>query len=149
MTFLQTCVAQALRRGVVPRHSLPRFGTTASVMKGVQRRFDLIKKKNLCVVIATAEIPRLRRLLLTNCFTAASMTKMQFKQNTSEKLDYRYCCIWHPTHLNERLSRFKLEDGQHRKNMMAISASSARRKVGSFQNQERFHFFCNCQGGGG
>ena len=28
---------------------------------------------------------------------------------TSEKLDYRYCCIWHPMHLNERLSRFKLE----------------------------------------
>ena len=41
-TFLRTCVAQALRRGVGPRHSLPCFGAAASLMKGVQRKFDLI-----------------------------------------------------------------------------------------------------------
>ena len=33
-------------------------------------------------------------------------------------------------------------------NMIAISASSAQRKVGSFK-KERFHFFCNCQKGRG
>ena len=45
-TFLRTCVAPALRRGVGPRHSLPRFGTAVSLMKRVQKRFDLIK--NVC-----------------------------------------------------------------------------------------------------
>ena len=34
-TFLWSCVAQALSRGVGPYHSLPRFGTTTSLMKRV------------------------------------------------------------------------------------------------------------------
>ena len=63
--------------------------------------FDLLKK--LGAAIATAQTPYLRKLLLTNCFTAAaSMTKMQFKQSTLEKLDYRYCCI---SHRNEGFAR--------------------------------------------
>ena len=105
--------------------------------------FNFLEKK-LCAAIATAETPCLRKLLLTNYFTVASMTKMQFKQNTSEKLDYRYCCISHLTHRNESFSRLNQKVGQNRKNR----AISARRKVHLFQNQERFLFFCNRQGGG-
>ena len=87
--------------------------------------------KNILLYL-TAETPCLRKLLFTNCFTAAaSMTKMQFKQNTSEKLDYQYCCI---LHRNESFARLNQKVGSNRKNMIAISASSARRKVGLFQN---------------
>ena len=40
----------------------------------------------LIEAMITADTLYLRKFLLTNCFTTASMTKMQFKQNTSEKL---------------------------------------------------------------
>ena len=45
-TFLRSCFAQALNRGVGPRYSLPRFGTAANLLKRVQKTFDLIIKKN-------------------------------------------------------------------------------------------------------
>ena len=87
-TFFWTCVAQALSRGVGPRQSLPHFGTIA---------FDL--RKNFVPAIVTVESVDTRYTVfketpvLTNCFTAASMIKVQFKQNTLEKLDCRFCCI--------------------------------------------------------
>ena len=40
------------------------------------------------------------------------MTKMQFKQNTSEKLDHRNSCI---SHCNESFSRLNQKVGQNRK----------------------------------
>ena len=108
--FLRTCVAQALRRGVGPCHSLPRFGTTASLMKRVQRRFDLIKKKTL-PALATAET--LRKLLLNYQLLHSGINEK--KQNTSEKLDYRYCCISHPTHRKKRFLKVKLESWTEQK----------------------------------
>ena len=48
-------------------------------------RLQPIGKSGPGAAIATAYTPYLRKLLLTNCFTKASMTKMQFKQNTSAK----------------------------------------------------------------
>ena len=70
-------------------------------------------------------------------------------QNTSEKLDYRYCCASHPSHRKESFSRLNWKVGQNRKNMIAISASSAvRTKKSRFASKLRIvSFFCNRQGG--
>ena len=72
------------------------------------------------------------------------MTKMQFKQNTSEKLDFWYCGI------ASKFLETKLESwtvGQNRKNMIAIAASSALRKVGCLK-KKRFPFFAVVKGVG-
>ena len=94
----------------------------------------------MCSHIATADTPHLRKLLLIKCFTVASMTKIQFKQNTSEKLDFRYCCI------ESKLNNRKLVCWTKQKNTIAIAESTALRKVGSFH--KKGFFFCNCQRGG-
>ena len=86
-------------------------------------------KQFLYAAIVTADTPHLRKLLLIKCFEAASMTKIQFKQNTSEKLDYQYCCIA----LLWKFLEIKLKSRTEQKNMTAIARSSARRKVSLFQ----------------
>ena len=68
-------------------------------------------KKKLRAAILTADTPHLRKLLL-NCFTVASMTKLQFKQNTSEKLDYTGIVA---SRGSESFSRLNQKIGQNKK----------------------------------
>ena len=94
----QRIFGAALPRRYKPRGRAPPLVTAlwyysesneTSIMK---LGFNFIKKC-LCAAIVTADTPYLRKLLLYKCFTVASLTKMQFKQNASEKFDFRYCCI--------------------------------------------------------
>ena len=64
----------------------------------------------MCVAIVTADTPHLRKLLLRNCFTATSMTKMHFKQNTTEKLDFRVLVLQHCIVISARVVKILMGD---------------------------------------
>ena len=97
----------------------------------------------LCVAIVTADTPDLRKLLLLKCFTVALMTKMQFKQNTSKKLDFRIVA----SHRNDSFSRLNWKVGQNKKKHDS-NCCKLRTRKSRFFKKKMVSFFCGRQGVG-
>ena len=86
------CPGAKQRGGVTPLVIMLRYYSECNETSIMKILFNFLQKF-LCAAIVTADTPHLKKLLLIKCFTVASMTKIQFKQNTSKKLHYRYWCI--------------------------------------------------------
>ena len=96
--------------------------------------------KFLCAALVTADTPHLKKLLLIKCFTVASLTKMQFKQNISEKLDFRYCCI------ASKFLEIKLESWTKQKKHDSNCGKLRTKKSRFVSKIKRFLFFAIVKG---